>query len=743
MVTIRIGHTQEDLPWEEWEQRVRQGRIPETAHVRFEPVTGDDFVQASELDLYQSLRSDASRRWSDSYRSGPPPWMTALIAGIQIQLWWLLITAGTDLQFLTQTLVLSHAKVLEDGQIWRVLSMGVLHLSPLHITANLAMLIYVGWNLERALGRLNLLTIFVGSVVGGSLLSLAAKPGVVSLGSSGGVLGMVAAATVFGFVRHSLLTGRARLVFGWALLPYLALIYLSGWSNESTDNWAHTGGLVAGALLAVLLDPPGLERRKGWSLFAPAGVGALIVVTLGALYATGPRLLPVRDVMDRVERQGARRPHRELVQEAPVSWLRGSVQGRSGFVSQANRDRGWVARQRELSAYTDLDTLVEQARESLRGEAPELVTFEPAEPLADRPEPGVRLIAHLDEDPPMHVELRIYLRGMQVLETLWSVEEDLTARLATVHERCQAGLEWNEPLALLEAQAEVDRRPRSRTARRELAEALTFIGQPERAHALLRQLVEEQPAFPDGWSALIAHAGRVGGYAQPPQEVWSDALERSPHAEVASEVAMSMHAHDERALAYGTLELAWARSPGDRTLRRARRIVGLPTRLSDGQPAHLLLDPITGHPRSDVVDPQVSTITLEEAERVGQRWMQIRDQLRDEVLRDQGITQVAPLLLLHRGLLPEPEDLSVALSSTLDDIRLASRGLEVRWLDPTMVDWATRAAERDPDWLDELRSVVEGLEAGRTAPEDLGLTTVQGPDGPLLARAVAPLTPAP
>ena len=56
MVTIRIDQQEETLTWEQWEQRVADGRVPPTAQVRFEPVTGEAFVPAAELDLFHSLQ---------------------------------------------------------------------------------------------------------------------------------------------------------------------------------------------------------------------------------------------------------------------------------------------------------------------------------------------------------------------------------------------------------------------------------------------------------------------------------------------------------------------------------------------------------------------------------------------------------------------------------------------------------------------------------------------------------------
>jgi len=740
LVTIRIGERDEELSWEQWEQRVRDGRVPETAEVHFEPVTGDSFVQALQLDMYQSLRDQAGRDWADSYRAGQPPWMTALLAGVMIRLWWLLVTAGTDLAFIPERLVLSHARVFEDGEVWRILTMGILHLSPLHILANLVMFLYVGWNLERALGRLNLLTIFAASIVGGSLLSLLAKPGVVSLGASGGVLGVVAAATVFGFIRHNLLRDRARVVFGWALLPYLALIYFSGWSSESTDNWAHTGGLITGALLALVLDPPGLERRRGWGIAAPVGVGAVCLLIGLATWWSGPSALTIRDTSLRGPGAELRRDHQEVVWSAPTGWQRASLHRRSAFVSRSSAHRGFSVRQRDLAAYGTAAASIERVREDLQdrhGAMARIVAIDDAE-LAGVA--GRRAIVEIDGDPPLHLELRVAVRGLYALESLWSVEASARRRLEPLHQRLLEAVHWNEPTALLEARAEVQRKPRSRPARRQLAEALSLAGEVDKARVILEELIAEQPAMPDGWVALLAHEGRVGAFELPPVETWERALRASDSPSLRSEVALSMHSHGEIEGAVGLMEIAWRASPGDRRLRRARRVLGLPVDLIEATPAHLLHDPITAAPaelREPLGAPDDEQFTLERARAVGRAWLEPRAALARELAQTELPAALGLAVLIRRGVPPTPDTLVAELLATLEDLRLAGSGMDLRWPPPEVASWAEQRYSQDPEFTAPFTLALEGREIGDIDLKTFGLRHIDAPWGPAIARVVA------
>ena len=330
MVTLRIGLEEEPLSWEEWEDRVRSGRVPPDALVCFEPVTGTDFVLASSLEMYHSLKDDAAIAWRGQFLAGAPPVLTALLIGVQIRIWWFAripeVSSELVYRFTNWT-----SPALEDGETWRLLTMGFLHIEYDHILFNMVWLAYTGWALERSLGRVNLAVLYLSAVFAGSILSMFASPESVSLGASGGVFGLVAATVVFGFSRPDLLPERGRRVFGFALLPYLVLMFLTGLTNETTDNWAHLGGLLSGIALALLLDPPGLERRPGWNLRMQSGLIGAMTLCLLALSLGGPWAVPLGNGPDMrsprmplttssISSAAPLPPYRSLDYLAPVGW---------------------------------------------------------------------------------------------------------------------------------------------------------------------------------------------------------------------------------------------------------------------------------------------------------------------------------------------------------------------------------------------------------------------------------------
>ena len=347
VIEVQINGETIGLTWEDFEERVRAGRVPPEALVRWEPLTGDAWVEAGELETYKSLHNEALWDWQRSLRHGPVPILTALLVGFQVRVWWLAHIPSWNV-WLETRFTKWTAFTLEDGEVWRILTMGLLHTDGIHLVMNMLWLGYTAWNLEAALGRKNLLCLYFGSVTAGSLLSMWGAPESPSLGASGGVFGLIAASVVFGFARPNILPVRSLRFFGFAMLPFLLLMFLSGVFNARTDNWCHLGGLLAGGLLAGMLDPPPLERAPGHNTRVRGAVLLLIGGVLTTLALAGPAFVSLADA-DEVRttaltaRSASRRVevadpgrYRSLRYDVPLGWTLGSsFDGLHGFRSPA------------------------------------------------------------------------------------------------------------------------------------------------------------------------------------------------------------------------------------------------------------------------------------------------------------------------------------------------------------------------------------------------------------------------
>ena len=156
--------------------------------------------------------------------------------------WYLWGRCGTDL-------------VLRDGQYWRLLTSVFLHADIRHLGSNLLVQILLGNPVERNIGHVKYLALYLLSGIGGNIVSVlydsALGVNTYSVGASGAVFGVI------GVLILLIVKGRKKLRRGSSLLARAAFavffsIY-SGFRNPYTDNAAHLGGLAAGVLLGLLL----------------------------------------------------------------------------------------------------------------------------------------------------------------------------------------------------------------------------------------------------------------------------------------------------------------------------------------------------------------------------------------------------------------------------------------------------------------------------------------------------------
>jgi len=145
---------------------------------------------------------------------------------------------------------LNRQLVLQNHEWWRLFTATFLHANALHIIFNSIALFFGGLALERAIGSAWLTAIYLASALSGSLASILIQdPRTVSVGASGAIMGVLAAALVVSFLYKPGSGERTKLQEypAGVLIPSLVPAVSGG-----VDIAAHFGGAICGAALGAV-----------------------------------------------------------------------------------------------------------------------------------------------------------------------------------------------------------------------------------------------------------------------------------------------------------------------------------------------------------------------------------------------------------------------------------------------------------------------------------------------------------
>jgi len=165
---------------------------------------------------------------------------------------------------------------------WSLISANYLHGSIMHIFFNMIALRQLGPLVLQEYGNSRMFIIYTLSGVFGFFVSYLA--GVTfTIGASAAVCGLIGAALYFGKSRGGIYGQTIyRQIGGWAIG-----IFLFGFLVPSINNWAHGGGMLAGAALGFLLGYRERSREKqGHKIAALCCVIITALVLLWAIFSS-------------------------------------------------------------------------------------------------------------------------------------------------------------------------------------------------------------------------------------------------------------------------------------------------------------------------------------------------------------------------------------------------------------------------------------------------------------------------
>ncbi|MEJ7597381.1 MAG: rhomboid family intramembrane serine protease [Kofleriaceae bacterium] len=257
------------------------------------------------------------------------PWatwsLTAALVGVAIAIA-VLVGPSTDLGVLVRSGAMVRGRI-DDGEWWRLVSSIFVHVGMVHLVVNAIGLYFLGRTTEELFGSTRTLAIFAMSGLTGAFASYLAAPTTISTGASGAVFGLLGAL----FVELTLHRQRYRAAWKRGMWGGLVVVTVAqvavGFVYPVIDQWAHGGGLVAGAVMGGVLSYHVRWARAGRHL------GRAIAIMFVAFAVTAAVMIVRTSLADSLGADKARtryviaktpRTVGDVVLTAPPGWLAGA-----------------------------------------------------------------------------------------------------------------------------------------------------------------------------------------------------------------------------------------------------------------------------------------------------------------------------------------------------------------------------------------------------------------------------------
>ena len=225
-------------------------------------IEAESIAKEPESEVY--YESNTSRGYTGYYDNTPrqtkslaqefTPVNTAMVIFNVIVFFAMTIAGSTeDIEFMLDHGAMFVPAVLEDGQIYRFITCMFIHFGFMHLAGNMVVLLFLGDNVERAVGKIKFLLIYILGGIFGSIGSftyaLVRNPGIVSAGASGAIFAIIGA-LLWLVIRNK---GQLEDMTTLRMCVLIAYALYNGFTSENVDMAAHLFGFLGGFLIAVLL----------------------------------------------------------------------------------------------------------------------------------------------------------------------------------------------------------------------------------------------------------------------------------------------------------------------------------------------------------------------------------------------------------------------------------------------------------------------------------------------------------
>jgi membrane associated rhomboid family serine protease len=219
---------------------------------------------------------------------------------------------------------LSPLQIATQHEYYRLFTSMFLHYGVTHILFNMLALYYVGPVLERMLGPVRFLVVYIVGGVGGSVLVfVAGSVGQLAAGASGAIFGLFGA--LFVVLRQQRLDPRG-------VISLVAINLVLGFVIPNVSVLGHVGGLIAGGLVtAGIVFVP---RTKYRSLLQGLAVAVIAMVLIGA---TAARAHSIRQSPPRIPTSDAAAASADVPSRYAGMTIKSSPRSISNVVTETSR----------------------------------------------------------------------------------------------------------------------------------------------------------------------------------------------------------------------------------------------------------------------------------------------------------------------------------------------------------------------------------------------------------------------
>jgi len=285
------------------EEAIRQGRVSDALQLRYSPWTGEAFQPLNQIPQLREALDSPNACFAQHLRSpGFPKASTVLsvmmvVAGL-LNLWllfrgWKINAFEASLLERYQSWLTGFEPLLLDGRWWSPWSAQFVHAGPGHFLPNLAVIVYAGYRVERALGATAFLVVSAASVaLGGLLVSLFSALPV--MGSSILGYGFLGALLTIGFRFGDTIPKSHRRFYGYGNPVLFAFLFVNGLRMEQASHLGHLGGLLGGILAGGALGPAVCFRQPKRRLQRQKNLAVAVALSMSPLlWVPGVHAVPV------------------------------------------------------------------------------------------------------------------------------------------------------------------------------------------------------------------------------------------------------------------------------------------------------------------------------------------------------------------------------------------------------------------------------------------------------------------